>query len=47
MLHVSLEVQGKRSLLYIYIKQIHDYTSKDVSCKFQMKIAGFKGINSI
>lgn len=45
MLQDSLEVQGKWSLLYIYVKQIHEYTSKDVSCKFQMKIAGFKGIN--
>jgi len=44
---VSLEVQGKWSLLYIYRKQIHDYTSKDVSCKYQMKIARFKGINSM
>lgn len=43
---VSLEVQGKRFLFCIYIKQIHDCTSKDVSRKFQMKIAEFKCINS-
>lgn len=47
MLQVNLEVQGKSPLLHIYIKQIHDYTSKDVSCKFQIKIAQLKDINSM